>query len=92
MSLIDNMKENRFWSNVHKDWNMYNINRNIYYRIVNFENLDEKFKKCKNLWHSYGDNVNELALVNALNPEIYIGSIKIWRKSYAAKIFQSTSF
>ena len=79
MSLIDNMKENRFWSNVHKDWNMYKINQNIYYKIVNFEDLDKKFIKCDNLWYSYGDNVDELALVNVISPEIYIGSIKIWK-------------
>ena len=79
MNLMCNIKESKFWSNVHKDWNMYIVNKNIYYKIQNFDNLNEKYKNCSNLWHSYGDNVNELALVNAYNPKIYIGLIPIWK-------------
>ena len=44
------IKENKFWSNVHKDWNMYDVNENIYYRIVNFENLDEKYQKMLKIY------------------------------------------
>ena len=78
MNVMYNVKETKFWRNVHKDWNMYIFNKNIYYKIVNFENLNKKYRKCSNLWHSYGDNVNELALVNSYNPKIYIGLIPIW--------------
>lgn len=73
------VKESKFWSNVHKDWYMHNINNNIYYKIVNFENLNKKYKKCLNSWYCYCDNVNELALVNSFNPKIYIGLIPIWK-------------
>ena len=86
MNLMYKVNESRFWSNVHKDWNMYKINDNIYYKIVNFDNLDEKFKNCKNLWNCYCHNVNEIALVNVFDPNIYIGSIKIWKtKLYVLK-------
>lgn len=73
------INESEYWKNIHQnDWTILPIDKNLYYEIIVFDESNENFRNYKNKWYIYAEKKDKIALVNAYNFNIYIGSIYIW--------------
>jgi hypothetical protein len=63
----------------------YHIDKNIYYKIIIFDDTNIIYKNYINKWYCYRDNKDKIYLINSENNNIRIESIYIWK----TKIFIS---
>ena len=73
--------ENNSWRSTRTsfDWLMYPPDTSYVITIKIFDDDNQQYIEYPNIWHKYGECKGKIAIVNAVNANIRIESISIWK-------------
>ena len=76
-----NPQEESYWSNIRtsQNWDMFEPDFTSLYQVNFFDDGNDKYSDCVNIWAIYGIWQGKVALINENNPNITIPSISHWK-------------